>query len=114
MRRQRATGAVKGRRQTELPKRHKGKRRNRFHQTEIAAREADTWAAVAENALTYSRLAPFARMVLVNGSPGIMGIRDGQPFALLAFAIRGGKVAEIDVIANRKRLRELDLAALGD
>jgi RNA polymerase sigma-70 factor, ECF subfamily len=76
-------------------------------------REVRGAEAVAGQALTYSTLAPFARLALVNGTPGIVGIRkDGEPIAVLAFTVRGGMVTELDVLADRRRLRELDLASL--
>jgi RNA polymerase sigma-70 factor (ECF subfamily) len=76
-------------------------------------REVHGAEAVAGQALTYSTLAPHARLALINGTPGIVGIRkDGEPIAVLAFTVRGRKVVEIDVLADRGRLRELDLAVL--
>jgi RNA polymerase sigma-70 factor (ECF subfamily) len=61
--------------------------------------------------MTYSTLAPFARLALVNGTPGIVGVRkDGEPIAVLAFTVSEGRVTELDVLADRRRLRELDLA----
>jgi RNA polymerase sigma-70 factor (ECF subfamily) len=76
-------------------------------------REVRGAEAVAGQALTYSTLAPHARLALINGAPGIVGIRpDGEPIAVLAFTVRGRKVVELDVLADRARLRELDLAVL--
>jgi RNA polymerase sigma factor (sigma-70 family) len=76
-------------------------------------REVRGAEAVAGQAMTYSTLAPHARLALVNGAPGIVGIRkDGEPIAVLAFTVRGGRVTELDVLADRRRLRELDLASL--
>jgi RNA polymerase sigma-70 factor (ECF subfamily) len=76
-------------------------------------REVRGAEAVAGQALTYSTLAPFGRLALVNGTPGIVGARkDGEPIAVLAFTVRDRKVVELDVLADRARLRELDLAVL--
>jgi RNA polymerase sigma factor (sigma-70 family) len=76
-------------------------------------REVRGAEAVAGQAMTYSTLAPLARLALVNGTPGIVGIRpDGQPIAVLAFTVRDRRVVELDVLADRTRLRELDLAVL--
>jgi RNA polymerase sigma factor (sigma-70 family) len=77
-------------------------------------REARGVAAVAGQVLTYSRLAPYTRVALVNGTSGLIGIRDGKPFALLAFTLRDGKISELDVLADRERLGRLDLPALDD
>jgi RNA polymerase sigma factor (sigma-70 family) len=76
-------------------------------------REVHGAEAVAGQAMTYSTLAPHARLALINGMPGIVGIRkDGEPIAVLAFTVREGRVAELDVLADRRRLRELDLPSL--
>ena len=70
---------------------------------------------VAEGALTFSRLAEFARPALVNGAPGIISRRrDGRPQAILGFMVRNGKIVEIDILADPARLRQLDLPVLDD
>jgi RNA polymerase sigma-70 factor (ECF subfamily) len=35
---------------------------------------------------------------------------EGRPFAVVAFTVRQGKIAEIDILGNPARLRQLDLA----
>ena len=70
--------------------------------------------AVARQALHFASLARFARPVLVNGSPGLLGIADGRPFALLSMTIRQSVIVEIDILADPERLARLDLGALGD
>jgi hypothetical protein len=37
---------------------------------------------------------------------------DGKPLSLMAFTIRGGKVAEIDILHDPARLSQLDLTSL--
>jgi RNA polymerase sigma factor (sigma-70 family) len=69
---------------------------------------------VAARALTFHRLSPFVRPVIVNGVAGVVVAPGGQPFSVMAFTVRNGKVVEIDALADPQRLRELDLAALGD
>jgi hypothetical protein len=54
------------------------------------------------------------RTALVNGAPGLVGMREGKPFSVMGFTIRGGKIAEIDVLSDPKRLSQLDLTALED
>jgi RNA polymerase sigma factor (sigma-70 family) len=54
------------------------------------------------------------RMALVNGAPGLVGMREGKPFSVMAFTIRDGKIAEIDVLSDPRRLGQLDLTALAD
>ena len=68
--------------------------------------------AVAEGALAFSRLAPFAQPALVNGAAGVVVAPRGQPYAVMGFTVRGGKIVEIDILADPARLRQLDLLAL--
>jgi len=70
--------------------------------------------AVAEQALTFARLAPFARPALVNGAAGLVTAPGGQPFAVMGFTVTRGKIIEIDILADPARLRQLDLAVLDD
>jgi RNA polymerase sigma-70 factor, ECF subfamily len=71
--------------------------------------------AVAEGAVTFARIAQSAQIALVNGAPGIVGrLPNGQPMAVLGFAVSGGKIVEIDILADPARLRQLDLRALED
>jgi RNA polymerase sigma-70 factor (ECF subfamily) len=69
--------------------------------------------AVAGQVLGFARFARFARPVLVNGAPGLIAAPDGQPISVLGVTIRGGKIVEIDVLADPERLRQLDLTVLG-
>ncbi|HEX6710008.1 MAG TPA: sigma-70 family RNA polymerase sigma factor [Rubrobacter sp.] len=79
-----------------------------------APREVRGATAVAEQALTFSRRAPFAKPALVNGAAGVVVISRGRPIAVMGFTIMRGKIVEIDVLANPARLRQLDLAILDD
>jgi RNA polymerase sigma factor (sigma-70 family) len=69
---------------------------------------------VARQALTWSRVDLAVRPALINGAAGLVSTRDGQPFSIGAFTIKDGKIAEIDILADRERLAELDLTVLGD
>jgi RNA polymerase sigma factor (sigma-70 family) len=72
-------------------------------------------AAVAEQVRTaggFARLARFSRPALVNGAAGVVVAPGGRPVAVMAFTIRGGKIVEIDVLADPERLRQFDLAVL--
>jgi RNA polymerase sigma factor (sigma-70 family) len=71
-------------------------------------------AAVAGQASRYAALNQFARPVLVNGTPGFLVAPKGEPFAVLGFTVVGGKIVEIDILADPERLRALDLTALAD
>jgi RNA polymerase sigma factor (sigma-70 family) len=69
---------------------------------------------VAGRAMTFARLAPFVRPALVNGAAGVVVAPGGEPMSVMGFTVAGGKIVEIDTIADPDRLRELDLAVLDD
>jgi RNA polymerase sigma factor (sigma-70 family) len=75
-------------------------------------REARGAAAVAGQALTYSRLGLVMLPALINGAAGGVSTRDGRPFSVGGFTVRGGKIVEIDILADPERLRRLDLTVL--
>jgi RNA polymerase sigma-70 factor (ECF subfamily) len=64
--------------------------------------------AVAEQAVTFSRRAPFVRPALVNGTAGAVVAPDGKVTTIMAFTVRNGKITEIDILADPARLRQLD------
>ena len=68
--------------------------------------------AVAGQARRYAALARFARPALVNGAPGAVVAPGGRPYAVIGFTVRGGRIVEMDILADPERLRELDLAVL--
>jgi RNA polymerase sigma-70 factor (ECF subfamily) len=66
--------------------------------------------AVAERAMAFHRFAETATRVLVNGIPaGVAWAPDGNPFAVVALTVRGGKIVSIDILADPDRLARLDL-----
>jgi RNA polymerase sigma-70 factor, ECF subfamily len=67
---------------------------------------------VAGQALFYSQLGLDLRPVLVNGAFGMVTFRDGEPFSVGAVTVHGGKIVELDFLADPERLRELDLTVL--
>jgi RNA polymerase sigma-70 factor (ECF subfamily) len=77
-----------------------------------AAQEVRGAETVASQALMFARLDLEAHPVLINGAPGIVSTLDGEPFSLGAFTIAGGRIAAIYILADRERLRALDLAVL--
>ncbi len=77
-----------------------------------ASREVRGAEAVAGQALTYSRLGLLTQPALINGVAGAVTTRDGQPFSVDAFTVRGGKIVAIDIFADPARLRQLDLTVL--
>ena len=65
--------------------------------------------------LTFARFAPSAQPALVNGSAGAVSrAPDGRPFSVIGFTVVGGKIVEIDILADAERLNRLDLSALDD
>jgi RNA polymerase sigma-70 factor (ECF subfamily) len=64
---------------------------------------------VAGNAVLATRLAPLVRPVLINGTAGIVAVVADKVFSVMAFAVAGGKIVEIDVLYDPKRLEKLNL-----
>ena len=77
-------------------------------------REVRGAPAVVDQTLTFSGLVPFVHLALVNGAAGVVVAPGGQPFAVMGFTVRGGKIVEIDMLADLVRLRQLDLTVLND
>jgi RNA polymerase sigma-70 factor (ECF subfamily) len=78
-----------------------------------ASRELRGARAVAEQALTFSRLAHSAQAALVNGAAGIVAwFPNGQPFSIMGFTVRRGRIVEIDILADPTRLHALDLSGV--
>ena len=69
---------------------------------------------VIAQARRFAPLGRFARPVLVNGAPGFLVARGGEPLALLAVTVRDDKITELDILADPVRLRELDLIGLAE
>jgi len=69
--------------------------------------------AVASQAATFSKSGLSNQVVLVNGNVGVLSRRpDGRVFSVLGFTIAGGKIVQIDILADADRLGRLDLSAL--
>ena len=67
---------------------------------------------VAGQALFYAQFGLELRPVLVNGAVGMVTFQNGEPFSLGAVTVRGGKIVELDFLADPERLRELNLTVL--
>ena len=65
--------------------------------------------AVASGAVTFNTLGYVSRRALVNGAPGVVTFAGEQPFAVLGFTVAGGKIAEMNILADPARIRRLDL-----
>ena len=66
----------------------------------------------ADVAATFSGRARTAQPALVNGAAGAVWAPGGLPRVVFAFTIAGGKVFQIEMIADPARLSELDLSIL--
>ena len=67
---------------------------------------------VIAQAQRFAPLGRFARPVLVNGGPGFLVARDGEPLALMAVTVHDGRITEMDVLADPDRLARFDLSAV--
>jgi len=69
---------------------------------------------VAGRASTFRRFAAMAdvRFAVIGGEAGFVTFVDGQPFSVMAFTVRDGKIVAIDALADPARLAELDLTVL--
>jgi hypothetical protein len=65
--------------------------------------------AVAKQALAFSQRAPSVRPALVNGTAGVVADTGGRLLAVMGFTVSGGKIVEIDILADPARLRRFDL-----
>jgi RNA polymerase sigma-70 factor (ECF subfamily) len=61
----------------------------------------------------WSRADPTMKRALINGAAGLVSVRDGLPFSIAAVTVSGGKIVEIDILADPERLARLDLTVLG-
>jgi RNA polymerase sigma factor (sigma-70 family) len=76
------------------------------------SREVRGAEAVAGGAMSFAPLARSGRPALVNGAAGLVAAPGGKVFSVLGFTIAGGRIVEIDVLADPERLRAIDLSVL--
>jgi ketosteroid isomerase-like protein len=81
---------------------------------EGASRELRGAQAVARGAFAAAQLGRTLRPALVNGAAGVVVFERGRPVSVMGFTVAGGKIVEIDVLADPERLSRLDLSALND
>jgi RNA polymerase sigma-70 factor (ECF subfamily) len=67
---------------------------------------------VARQAMMWSRVDLTVRRALINGAAGMVSLREGKPFSVAAVTVRGGRIVELDILADPDRLAQLDLAVL--
>jgi RNA polymerase sigma factor (sigma-70 family) len=70
--------------------------------------------AVASRALRFAQFAPWVRPALVNGAAGVVVAPHGRPFAVIGFTVSGGRIVEIDALADPERVSRIDLTVLDD
>ena len=63
---------------------------------------------------TFSGRAQTAQPALINGAAGAVWAPGGRPRVVFTFTITGGKIVEIDMLADPDYLGRLDLAVLND
>jgi ketosteroid isomerase-like protein len=69
--------------------------------------------AVAGRAAMFSRGNNLTRhRALINGAAGLLATRDGEVFSVLGITVRGGKIVEINILADPIRLNKLGLSGL--
>ena len=68
----------------------------------------------ARGAVAFWRLARFVQPALVNGAVGLVFAPRGKLSRALNFTIANGKIVEVEIITDRERLGQLDLAVLED
>jgi RNA polymerase sigma factor (sigma-70 family) len=71
------------------------------------SREVRGAKAVASEVLAYAQFTRYARPAIINGTPGIVGMRDGRPSAVMAFTVTDRHITEIDIIADPERLTQV-------
>jgi RNA polymerase sigma-70 factor, ECF subfamily len=76
------------------------------------SREVRGAEAVAAQARGFSRLDLVVRPALVNGAIGAVTTRNGKPFSVIGLTVRGGRIVEMDILADPERLSRLDLTVL--
>jgi RNA polymerase sigma factor (sigma-70 family) len=66
-------------------------------------------AAVARQAVLFSQGSESTRHVVINGAAGVIPMPDGRPRSVFCPTVRGGRIVEINILADPERLARLDL-----
>ena len=67
---------------------------------------------VASRALTCWRVDLTMHVALINGPWAWSRHARGRPFSIMGLTIRGGKIVEMDILADPDRVSRIDLALL--
>lgn len=65
---------------------------------------------VAAQAQMFAQLGVVERPVVVNGVAGSVSVLDGKAIGVLAYTVVGGRIVEIDIVADPERLARLGVA----
>jgi RNA polymerase sigma-70 factor (ECF subfamily) len=77
-------------------------------------REVRGAEAVIGRARSFAQIGLTGHLILVNGAIGTVALRDGEPFSVGGVTVRGGRIVEIDFLADPERLARLDLSWLSE
>ena len=69
-------------------------------------------AAVASQAMLFSHSETISRPVVINGAAGMLSMPGGQLYAVFCPIVRGGRIVEINILADPDRIAQLDLSWL--
>ncbi len=86
----------------------------RADRTAMRAGASEMVRGAAAVAGTFAGRARDAQPVLVNGAVGLVWAPGGRPRVVFGFTIARGKVVEIEMVADRERLKQIGLVALKD
>jgi len=62
----------------------------------------------------FPRYARFVQPALVNGSVGLVMAPGGKLSRAVRFTVANGKITKVEIIADRDRLKQLDLSLLDE
>jgi RNA polymerase sigma-70 factor (ECF subfamily) len=75
---------------------------------------AEGASSVAKLARGYAGPERAVLAATVNGAAGAVILVDGRPTAIMAFVVRAGRIAAIDVLADPARVAKIDVSAVTD
>jgi RNA polymerase sigma-70 factor (ECF subfamily) len=67
--------------------------------------------AVAQQALLFRRMAPYGRVVLVNGEIGVVNAADGRLRSVMGVTVADGRIVALYILADPERLASLEVPA---
>lgn len=66
---------------------------------------------VVEQALLFTRMAPYTELAMVNGQPGAITVVNGNLMGVMGITVADGRITQMDILADIARLRDLPLPA---